>query len=60
MRDQKENPNKTESCVKLSQIVKNCNRTGRGVEFDAIPGAPVSELSELKNIFDFYICERQS
>ena len=39
MRNQK-NPNKIESCVKLSQIVENCNRTGRRVEFDAIPGAP--------------------
>ena len=44
MRDQ-ENPNKIESCVKLSQIVKNCNCIGRGVEFDAIPGAPVTEVS---------------
>ena len=40
MRDQ-ENPNKIESCVKLSQIVNFFNWTGCGDKFDAIPDAPV-------------------
>ena len=41
MRNHKKFQQNIESCIKLRQNVKHFNRTGRGVEFDAIPGAPV-------------------